>query len=46
MKGIKFLMSFMLFPFYFFEADGWFTSKFSHRNLSIGDADQNEYWRK
>ena len=28
-----------LFPFYFFEADGWFTSKFSHRNLSIGDAD-------
>lgn len=28
-----------LFPFYFYEADGWFTSKFSHRDLFIGDAD-------
>ena len=27
-----------LFPFYFFEEDGWFTSKFSHRSL-VGDAD-------
>ncbi len=28
-----------LFPFYFFEEDGWFTSKFSHENLSLGVAD-------
>ena len=28
-----------LFPFYFYKEDGWFTSKFSHRNLSLGDAD-------
>ena len=28
-----------LFPFYFYAADGWFTSKFSHRDLYIGDAD-------
>ena len=27
-----------LFPFYFYEEDGWFTSKFSHRSL-VGDAD-------
>ena len=27
-----------LFPFFFFEEDGWFTSKFSHRSL-VGDAD-------
>lgn len=27
-----------LFPFYFFEEDGWFTSKFSHRSM-VGDAD-------
>jgi hypothetical protein len=28
-----------LFPFYFYEEDGWFTSKFSHKDLFIGDAD-------
>jgi len=28
-----------LFPFYFYEADGWFTSKFSHRELALGVAD-------
>ena len=28
-----------LFPFYFYAEDGWFTSKFSHRDLYIGDAD-------
>ena len=28
-----------LFPFYFYEDDGWFTSKFSHTDLFIGDAD-------
>lgn len=28
-----------LFPFYFDEADGWLTSKFSHRDLSLGNAD-------
>ena len=27
-----------LFPFYFYEEDGWFTSKFSHRTM-VGDAD-------
>ena len=27
-----------LFPFFFFEEDGWFTSKVSHRSL-VGDAD-------
>ena len=28
-----------LFPFYFYAEDGWFTSKFSHKDLFIGDAD-------
>lgn len=28
-----------LFPFYFYAEDGWFTSKFGHRDLYIGDAD-------
>ncbi|MBQ7708485.1 MAG: RagB/SusD family nutrient uptake outer membrane protein [Bacteroidales bacterium] len=28
-----------LFPFYFYETDGWLTSKFSHRDNSLGVAD-------
>ena len=28
-----------LFPFYFYEADGWFTSKFIHRDGALGVAD-------